>query len=90
MVPDGRRKYMPKVNLIWSAEPQYKALTSNIKICMYRTGIDALTLAKLLGVCRSSLYKKISQPEKMQYEEICRLAHIFKVDTADLIREGGV
>ena len=81
---------MPKVNLVWTAKPQCDALSRNIKVCMFRSGINAPTLAKLLGVCRSSLYKKISQPGKMQYEEICRLAHIFKVDTADLIREGGV
>lgn len=82
---------MPKVKpLIWTAKPQCDALSRNIKICMLKRGITPYQLAELLGICRASAYNRITMPGKMQYEELCRLAHIFKVDVADLVKEGGV
>ena len=82
---------MPKVKpLVWSAEPETKTLRKNIKICMIKSGIDAPTLAKLLGVCKASAYNKINEPQKIQFEELCRIAYIFNVETAALLKEDGV
>lgn len=82
---------MPKIKpLVWSAEPQCDALKKNIKICMVRSDMNAEKLAKLLNVSRATAYNKLSEPSKMQFEELCRWAHIFKVELTDLIREGGV
>ena len=82
---------MPKIKpLIWSAEPQCDTLKRNIKICMIRSDMNAEKLAKLLDVSRATVYNKLNEPYKMQFEELCKFAHIFKVELTDLITEGGV
>ncbi len=82
---------MPKVRpLMWSPAPQCDALRRNIKICMLKTGTSPDELAKLLNVCRASVYNKIKDPQKIQFEELCRIAHIFNVEVVDLVKEGGV
>lgn len=82
---------MPKVRpLIWSPAPQCDTLKKNIKICMIKSNMTADKLAVLLDVSRATAYNKIREPKKLEFEELCRFAHIFKVDVTDLVREGGV
>lgn len=82
---------MPKVKpLIWSPGPQCDTLKKNIKICMVKSDITADKLAVLLNVSRATAYNKIREPKKLEFEELCRFAHIFKVEVTDLVKEGGV
>ena len=82
---------MPRVKpLMWTATPQCDVLRKNIKICMVRSDMNAEKLAKLLDVSRSTAYAKIKEPKKLEFEELCKFAHIFKVELTDLVREGGV
>ena len=82
---------MPKIKpLMWTATPQCDVLRKNIKICMVRSDINAEKLAKLLDVSRSTAYYKIKEPKKIEFEDLCKMANIFKVDLSDLVREGGV
>ena len=82
---------MPKVKpLIWTPKTQCDALKKNIHICMIRNDIKAEDIAKLFNVSRSTAYNKLKEPQKLEFEELCRFAHIFKVDVTDLVKEGGI
>lgn len=82
---------MPKVKpLVWSPVPQCEVLKRNIRVCMARSDMTAEKLSGLLKVSRQTIYNKLNEPQKMQFEELCRWAYIFNVDVAEFIKEGGV
>lgn len=79
---------MPRVKaLMWTSEPQCEALKKNIKVYMAIKGMKVNDVANLFKVTTSAAYKKMKHPEKMDFDEICKLAHMLGIETQRLIAE---
>lgn len=79
---------MPKVKpLIYSPTAEVKTLRQNIQIALVKRGMNQTDLADALGVTKSSVSWMITHADRMRFETICRIAHILKVDKAELMKE---
>lgn len=79
---------MPKVKpLIYSPTAEAKALRQNIQIALVKRGMSQADLADALGITRSAISWMIIHADRMRFETICRIAHILKVDKAELMKE---
>ena len=54
---------------------------------MLRNGMQQRDLAEALNVSAGTVSIWLSKPARMKIEDICRIAHILKVDKAELMKE---
>lgn len=79
---------MPKVKpLIYSPDRECRELAINIKTRMLRNGMQQRDLAEALNVSAGTVSIWLSKPARMKIEDICRIAHILKVDKTELMKE---
>lgn len=73
---------MPRVTLTEKQKDRDR-LTENLRTLQGRRSPKEMAL--ILGRNRTTYYKRLSEPEKLTYEEIKRLCDFFKVDMQNFV-----
>ena len=81
---------MPKVKrLMYTPAVEGDVLAKSIKVLLIKNDWMPEDLAKRIGRGTATVYGWLNNPGSIKYEDICKMAHVFKVKKSVLLGEEG-